>query len=131
MLKIEQPHARSDFIIDNVSLTVSRATPAPSSPLIPTISPQPTPTVVNLALGKPAIQSNTLSIYGAFLAVDGNTNGNFGAGSISSTGSGNNYWMVDLQIVASIRSIKIYNRILMFEKLATSLWISGVFEGTN
>eukprot|EP00592_Proboscia_alata_P025355 CAMPEP_0194445784 /NCGR_PEP_ID=MMETSP0176-20130528/128058_1 /TAXON_ID=216777 /ORGANISM="Proboscia alata, Strain PI-D3" /LENGTH=1683 /DNA_ID=CAMNT_0039272393 /DNA_START=372 /DNA_END=5422 /DNA_ORIENTATION=+ len=111
MLKIEQLHDKSDFFIDNVSLEVTKATSVPSTPLVPTISPEPTPTVVNLALGKPAMQSTTLSPYGAFLAVDGNTNGNFGAGSTSSTGSGNNYWMVDLQAVASIRSIKIYNRL--------------------
>ena len=54
----------------------------------------------NLALGKSATQSSTLPGYpfaAAGAAVDGNTNGNFYAGSVTATNAdGNAWWQVDL-----------------------------------
>jgi hypothetical protein len=66
----------------------------------------------NLALGKTATQSST---YGtgpvAALAVDGNTNGNFWAGSVTATlPDANAWWQVDLGSSATVNSIVIWNR---------------------
>jgi hypothetical protein len=66
----------------------------------------------DLALGKAATQSST---YGtgpvAALAVDGNTNGNFWAGSVTATASDTNaWWQVDLGSPDSVNSIVIWNR---------------------
>jgi hypothetical protein len=66
----------------------------------------------NLALGKTATQSSS---YGpgslAALAVDGNANGNYAAGSVTATLSGANaWWQVDLGSSATVNSIVIWNR---------------------
>ena len=69
---------------------------------------------VNLALGKIASQSSTLAGYPtavAASAVDGNTEGNFLDGSVSSTNLDvNPWWQVDLGASATISSIVIWNR---------------------
>jgi hypothetical protein len=66
----------------------------------------------NVARGKPATQSATM--YGAAgvaaVAVDGNTNGSWGAGSVSHTDTRSPYWQVDLESVHEISSIRIWNR---------------------
>src|SRR5262249_1984836 len=71
-------------------------------------------TPTNLAQGKSATQSSTASQYGpagASLAVDGNTNGDFSAGSVSHTNNESTpWWQVDLASSASINSITIWNR---------------------
>ncbi|GIW41612.1 MAG: hypothetical protein KatS3mg076_2189 [Candidatus Binatia bacterium] len=92
----------------------SPATPTPTqSPLPPT----PTPTngggggSGNLALGKPVLQSSTIVGGVASRAVDGNTNGNWSAGSVTHTNiEPEAWWEVDLLEVASIESIDIWNR---------------------
>ena len=69
----------------------------------------------NLALGKAATQSSTLSGYGpmtvAASVVDGNTDGNFYNGSVSHTNADvNAWWQVDLGSLATVSSIVIWNR---------------------
>ena len=66
----------------------------------------------NLAAGKTATQSSDYGpTTGAALAVDGNTNGNFSAGSVTATLSGANpWWQVDLGSSATVTSIVIWNR---------------------
>jgi len=118
-LKIEQPWSGNHFVVDNVSLRLTKLaspTSTPTLPPVPTISPAPTPLFTNLALSKPCKQRSTNSIYDAKLAVDGNTSGNLADGSITHTNESPgfwdpNFWMVDLQMIASISSIKLYNRL--------------------
>jgi hypothetical protein len=69
----------------------------------------------NLALGKTATQSSTLTGYGvnaiAGMAVDGNTDGNFGHASLSTTNSDSNaWWQVDLGASATVTSVVVWNR---------------------
>jgi hypothetical protein len=67
----------------------------------------------NLALGKPTSQSSYFPGYISYgsLAVDGNTNGNFSAGSVTATNLDSNaWWEVDLGISAIVNSIVIWNR---------------------
>ena len=66
----------------------------------------------NLAQGQPASQSSTLpGSPPASVAVDGNTDGSFGDGSVTATNLDNNpWWQVDLGSSASINSINIWNR---------------------
>jgi hypothetical protein len=70
------------------------------------------PTGPNLALGKTATQSSTYVDFAvAALAVDGNTNGNFGPGSVTHTNlEANAWWQVDLGPSATVNSIVIWNR---------------------
>lgn len=65
---------------------------------------------VNLATGKPASQSSTLYTTAA-AAVDGNTNGNFGAGSTTHTDSTfQPWWQVDLGTSQNLDNIRLWNR---------------------
>ena len=68
----------------------------------------------HLAMGKPAAQSSTPSGFdtpGAKAAVDGNTDGNFSAGSVIHTDVETNaWWEVDLGASVPIGSIVIWNR---------------------
>jgi len=99
--------------IDNVSLTATAVTspaPAPTQPPVPTISPHPTSPRTNLALGRPCTQSSTYAGGIASRAVDGNTDGNYASGSVTQTDINNNYWQVDLQAIAAIHTITLYNR---------------------
>jgi len=65
----------------------------------------------NLALGKTAAQSTTYPGFPASLAVDGNTNGNASAGSLTVTnGDAYGWWQVDLGSSATLSSIVIWNR---------------------
>jgi hypothetical protein len=70
------------------------------------------PLVTNLSLGKSASQSSTLAgTPAAGVAVDGNTDGNFGHGSVTATNlDANPWWQVDLGASASIDSIVVWNR---------------------
>ncbi|WP_205525767.1 discoidin domain-containing protein [Pyxidicoccus trucidator] len=66
----------------------------------------------NLALGKPAMQSS-ISPHGgpAELAVDGSTNGVWGAGSVTHTNvEAQPWWQVDLQGSYAISTVVLYNR---------------------
>lgn len=66
----------------------------------------------NLALGKPARQSSTYYGEVAGKAVDGNANGNLeAANSVTHTQYDlNGWWEVDLQTLADLESIRIFNR---------------------
>jgi hypothetical protein len=68
----------------------------------------------NLAVGKAATQSSTLFGYagaGAGSAADGNTDGNFGDGSVTATNLDSNaWWQVDLGASASVSSVVVWNR---------------------
>ncbi|XP_052691232.1 uncharacterized protein LOC128169101 [Crassostrea angulata] len=74
--------------------------------------------VSNLAFHKPATQSSTFTwaevglIYSANLAVDGNNGTDFVVDLCTSTAGGDTtpWWLVDLQAVYSIRSLRIFNR---------------------
>lgn len=68
---------------------------------------------VNIALTGTATQSSTNTQYNkpASLAIDGNTNGNYGSGSVTVTDSEENpWWQVDLGSEQSIGEIKVFNR---------------------
>ncbi|XP_065934329.1 fucolectin-like [Magallana gigas] len=75
-------------------------------------------TVSNLAFHKPATQSSTFTWpeaglnYSANLAVDGNNGTDFVVDLCTSTAGGDTtpWWLVDLQAVYSIRSLRIFNR---------------------
>lgn len=66
----------------------------------------------NLALKRPARQSSSYShSSGAALAVDGNREGNYFAGSVTHTHNApNEWWEVDLGTVSQINEVKIFNR---------------------
>ncbi|WP_034230290.1 galactose-binding domain-containing protein, partial [Aquimarina pacifica] len=64
----------------------------------------------NLALDGTATQSTTLNNADASLAIDGNTNGNFGSGSVTASQGPNAWWQVDLGDDHSIDEIKVFNR---------------------
>ncbi|GAB3976413.1 hypothetical protein GCM10029978_063230 [Actinoallomurus acanthiterrae] len=71
----------------------------------------------NLAIGKTATQSSTrpgAPPADASLAIDGNTNGDFGSGSVTHTSGtpvdANPWWQVDLGSSQPVSSIKLWNR---------------------
>lgn len=63
-------------------------------------------------MGKPAEQSSTLNYHGAEFAVDGNRGTKLMVDNCAHTGHGdtNPWWLVDLQAVYYITSVKILNR---------------------
>lgn len=68
-------------------------------------------TFVNLAAGRPATQSSTFGAAEAGRAVDGNTDGAYGRGSVSHTNNAEgNWWQVDLGSALPIRGVAIWNR---------------------
>jgi hypothetical protein len=68
----------------------------------------------DIAIGKTTTQSSTQSGGDASHAVDGNTNGDFGAGSVTHTSvspvDNNPWWQVDLGASQSVGSVKLWNR---------------------
>jgi hypothetical protein len=65
----------------------------------------------NLAAGKPATQSSTLNGGDAARAIDGDTNGNWFASSVSHTDfNAQAWWQVDLGAVTEIGKVVLYNR---------------------
>jgi len=63
------------------------------------------------AVNKPATQVTTAHGGVASRAVDNNTNGSWGAGSVTHTNDGlNDWWEVDLQADTPIQDIMLYNR---------------------
>ncbi|XP_065936025.1 neurogenic locus notch homolog protein 1-like isoform X3 [Magallana gigas] len=66
----------------------------------------------NIALGKPATQSSTLSHYNASYAVDGNRGTNILVHQCTFTAGGerNPWWRVDLQAAYNIKTVRILNR---------------------
>jgi hypothetical protein len=81
----------------------------------------------NLALGKAATQSSTLSGYataGAAAAVDGLTDGNFFNGSVTHTNLGTNpWWQVDLGASAAINTMTIWNRTDCCDNRLSDYWV--------
>ena len=64
----------------------------------------------HIAVGKPATQSSTRFNGVASRAVDGDTNGVYGAGSTTHTDNETGWWRVDLEDVYDITTINIHNR---------------------
>ena len=83
--------------------------------------------VMHLAMGRPAVQSSTLSGYdttGSRAAVDGNTDGNFFKGSVTSTNrDANAWWQVDLGSSREIGSIVIWNRTDCCSSRLSDYWV--------
>jgi hypothetical protein len=82
----------------------------------------------NLAQGKTAAQSSTLSGYGSLTAasnaVDGNTDGNFNDGSVTHTNlDANAWWQVDLGNSATISAISIWNRTDCCSDRLSDYWV--------
>jgi hypothetical protein len=79
----------------------------------------------NLALGRTATQSSTLpGTTGASAAVDGNTDGAFFDGSVTSTNAdANAWWQVDLGATATISSVVIWNRTDCCSARLTDFWV--------
>jgi hypothetical protein len=65
----------------------------------------------NKALGKPATQSSEAFGAGPGRAVDGNTNGQWGGGSVTHTDGDNAWWEVDLLDTYDIGEIVLWNRL--------------------
>ncbi|HZG54317.1 MAG TPA: Ig-like domain-containing protein, partial [Pyrinomonadaceae bacterium] len=79
-----------------------------SAPVQP---PAPTSRYTNAAAGKPTSQSSTLTGGTSSRAVDGNTSGDWSAGSVTLTGvDAEAWWEVDLGSVQAIQLINIWNR---------------------
>lgn len=65
----------------------------------------------NLAQGRTATQSSTFESAAASRAVNGNTNGDYRAGSVTHTNSNANaWWQVDLGATNTIDSLQLWNR---------------------
>jgi RHS repeat-associated protein len=81
----------------------------------------------NLAQGKTATQSSTLSGYstdGPGSAVDGNTDGNFFDGSVTHTNyDANAWWQVDLGSSQWVSAINIWNRTDCCSDRLTDYWV--------
>jgi hypothetical protein len=84
-------------------------------------------TVLNLAMNKAAAQSSTLADYattGAGAAVDGNPDGKFNDGSVTSTQSdANAWWGVDLGASVPIGSIMLWNRTDCCSERLGNYWV--------
>lgn len=65
---------------------------------------------VNLALGRPTSQSSTAFGGASGRAVDGDTNGDYFAGSVNHTAGGPSWWQVDLGSLEPVGEIVIHNR---------------------
>ena len=117
----------SGVVIDNVRITL---TGMPEQG-----PPQP---AQNVALNKGATQSSTSNGGQAFRAVDGNTNGSFGAGSVTHTngnsdvGTLNPWWRVDLGASFNVLDINIFNRTnCCFGRLNGATVYVGNVDSTN
>jgi prepilin-type N-terminal cleavage/methylation domain-containing protein len=85
----------------------TKPTPTPSSCAAPPPASPPT----NVSIGKPAYQISTYSVDIPTKAVDGNTNTNYSAGSVTHTQSQTgSWWYVDLTQTYTLTSINIWNR---------------------
>ncbi|MFE5027177.1 discoidin domain-containing protein [Streptomyces sp. NPDC056656] len=79
----------------------------------------------NLALGKSATQKSTAWDAPASRAVGGNTDGTFGAGSVSHTAEPSNqaWWQVDLGAKADLSSVDIWNRTDCCAERLSGFWV--------
>jgi YVTN family beta-propeller protein len=67
--------------------------------------------LLNVARGQPATQSSTNATAAAGRAVDGNTDGSLGAGSVASTNSSAQpWWEVDLGGQKALHTVRLWNR---------------------
>lgn len=82
----------------------------------------------DIALGKPAEQSSTFNSYYARWAVDGTRGADLIEDKCSHTGSGdkNPWWMVDLQAVYYIKTVRIVNRGMDRNGIDVSHWLQNV-----
>ncbi|RNL77625.1 DUF1565 domain-containing protein [Nocardioides marmorisolisilvae] len=78
----------------------------------------------NFAQGKTAIQSSTYGAAAASRAVDGNTDGNYFAGSVTSTlQEANAWWSVDLGQTRAIGNIEVWNRTDGVPERLSDYWV--------
>ncbi|WP_164743424.1 LamG-like jellyroll fold domain-containing protein [Microbacterium sulfonylureivorans] len=78
----------------------------------------------NLAQGKTATQSSTYGSAGASRAVDGITDGDYFAGSVTSTGlEANASWQVDLGQARAIGDIQVWNRTDLVPERLSDYWV--------
>ena len=103
----EDPDETQDSDGDGVG---DNADPAPNNPDVPSSSPEII--ISNLALGQPTSQITTGFGGVSSRAVDGDTNGNYSAGSVTHTSGNDNqpWWQVDLGQQSDIQNIEIWNR---------------------
>jgi hypothetical protein len=79
---------------------------------------------LDVALGKPATQSTTAFDSPASHAVDGNTSGSYGSGSLSHTDYNTNaWWQVDLGSSQQLAGINLWNRTDCCADRATDYWV--------
>jgi hypothetical protein len=79
---------------------------------------------LNVAQGKTATQSSTAFDSPPEHAVDGNTDGNYGSGSLSHTDFNQNaWWQVDLGSDQSLREINLWNRSDCCADRDTDYWV--------
>jgi len=84
---------------------------APDKPESKKIAEDEKKILAKLSLGKPARQSSTGHGGTAQLAVDGNTDGNYGSGSTTHTNHEKNpWWEVDLGAAYKLENVLVYNR---------------------
>ncbi len=101
-------------------ITASRALP----PAIATIRLYDDGSAANLALNRPATQSSTSNSAPASRAVDGNTDGDFFAGSVTHTNVDTNaWWQVDLGASKPIGAVAIWNRADCCASWLTDYWL--------
>ncbi|MDO8370157.1 MAG: discoidin domain-containing protein [Candidatus Nitrotoga sp.] len=78
----------------------------------------------NLALGKPATQSSQFGLTGAATAVDGNTDGTYGNGSVTHTLLDKAaWWEVDLGASAMVVSLAMWNRTDYGSERLKNYWV--------
>lgn len=109
---------------DWVAVTTPAA--APEQPAEPAQPAQPAPQpVTNLALGTPATQSSTYVAQGsANKAVDGNTAGTWGTGTLTHTNNNlNAWWQTDLGAAKQISSINLFNRTDAVQDRLSDYWV--------
>ncbi|WP_164743502.1 discoidin domain-containing protein [Microbacterium sulfonylureivorans] len=79
---------------------------------------------VNYALDATASQSSTYSTAQASRAVDGLTNGDYGAGSVTHTGNDvNAWWQVDLGASRALTVIEVFNRTELVPERLSDYWV--------
>jgi hypothetical protein len=79
---------------------------------------------LDVALGKSATQSTTAFDSPAAHAVDGNTSGSYGSGSLSHTDYNTNaWWQVDLGSSQNIASVNLWNRTDCCADRGTDYWV--------
>ena len=78
----------------------------------------------DIAVGKIVTQSSTFAVADARLAVDGNTDGAYGNGSVSSTDADLNAWLdIDLGSSENVDVVKVWNRTDGSESRLANFWL--------